>query len=162
MSEIGISHETDVRVATEVLGLIVAPRHCCGAHGFGYSASDHCPGCDFVKPTDRVWVYPSNVSRYSNDPGAALVVVEHLRRAGWLMILKAMPNGLPFLAGAGMGPGEGQEIQVRYVVSGQWMRRETAEGTRRSIHAHPVGLADTLALAVCRCALECVRVLEDR
>jgi hypothetical protein len=61
-----------------------------------------------------------------------------------------MPDGLPFLAF------EDSEIRVHYVASGQWMKHHTAGDVTLRVHASPTGMADTLALAVCRCALMCV------
>jgi hypothetical protein len=99
--------------------------------------------------------YATEVPHYSASPAAALEVVEALRQRGWLVILKAMPDGLPFLAF------ENTEIRVRYVASGQWMRNLTPADTGLRIHAHPTGMADTLALATARLALECVAAEEE-
>jgi hypothetical protein len=141
----------DHRMATEVLGYVVAPSHCCGLSGFGYHPDDRCPACEFVKPTGQPWLYPSEVPPYSRDTAASIQVVEALRQESWLVTMKAMPAGFPFRASSTDEP-----IPYRYVVETMWMPLRTVGDMRRSIHARCVGMADTLALAVCRCALECI------
>jgi hypothetical protein len=142
----------DHRMATEVLGYIVAPSHCCGSHGFGYHPDDRCPACEFVKPTGQPWLYPSEVPPYSRDTTASIQVVEALRQEGWLVTVKAMPDGFLFRAG-----NTDEEIRYPYVVEAMWIPLRTVGDMRRGIHARCVGMADTLALAVCRCALECIQ-----
>ena len=126
--------ETDMRVAEEVLGwgnLLAV-----GATVWGSP-----PGAS----------YDTNLPYFSERPDSALLVVEALRVRGWLVTLKAMPDGFPFLAG-----NSDEQIRARYVAEAMWMPCRTAEETRRKIQARLVGLADTLALAVCRCALAAV------
>lgn len=92
---------------------------------------------------------------YSRSIPKAWEVVEKLRDAGWLVVVKAMPEGFPF-----RGEHDSERWQARYAVELTWMPLQTAADMRRAIYLQPCALADSLPEAVCRAALEAVRQLE--
>lgn len=100
----------------------------------------------------------SLVPRYSTNIQDAWQVVEHLRRQGWLVVVKEMPDGFPFLGPDDMDPQP--RVFRRACCSLQWISTKGVENTRRSIHLHPIGLGDTVPEAICRAALDAVALLE--
>jgi hypothetical protein len=89
---------------------------------------------------------------YTNDIRAMWAVVEQLRELGWLVNIKAMPDGRPFYLDDNY---EGKLLKP-YTCNLSWMDRDTLEGTRKYIHTHPWGFGDTPGQAVCRAALESI------
>lgn len=87
---------------------------------------------------------------FSGEIASAWALAEHLREQGWLVTLKAIPDGEPFW----LADDDPRARVFRpYSCVLTWMRRETVEGTRRYIHAHPHGFGDTPGEAICRAAL---------
>ena len=82
---------------------------------------------------------------------AAWRVVKQLRSEGWLVIVKEMPEGFPYLAGDDWT--RDPKVHVRSYVSAQWMPLKTAEDCRRFVGLHPDGMGDSAPVAICRCAL---------
>ncbi len=93
---------------------------------------------------------------FSTDIAAAWTVVEHFRMRGWLVTVKDMPPGYPYLS----GDDPLLKLHRRAVCEMQWMPLSTAADCRRSIYRHPRGAADTPAEAICRAALEAVEAVE--
>ena len=84
--------ELDALVAEKVMGLAVAPRHCCGAQGYGLGWDDHCDGCDFNKyrlevERDGGCIPTWKGTEYSTEIAAAWEVVEKLLGLGYTLEL---------------------------------------------------------------------------
>lgn len=91
------------------------------------------------------------VPYYSTFIRESWEVVEKLRSLGWLVVLKAMPEGFPFRF-----QDDETKVHRRYVCSANWMPIKTPGDCRRYIHANPYSFDDSAPLAVCRCALYCI------
>lgn len=94
----------------------------------------------------------TSVPDYAHDIPAAWSVVEQLRAVGWLVVIKAMPDGRPFWLDDNY---EGKLLKP-YTCTLSWMRRDSIEDDRKYIHTHPWGFGDTMGQAICRVALEVV------
>jgi len=73
-----------------------------------------------------------------------LELIEMLRVEGWLVTVKAMPDGFPFLAGNDADA----KIDRRYVCELMWMPHHDLENVRKQIHIHPFGAAETMLAAI--------------
>lgn len=98
------------------------------------------------------------VPRYSTDIAAAWLLVEHFRARGWLVTIRDMPPGFPYILG---DPVEEMHLQRRAVCDLQWMPLSTAADCQRRIYRHPHGAGDTPAEAIARAALEAVDAERD-
>jgi len=95
---------------------------------------------------------------YSSDLAAAWELVERLRQQGWLVVVKAIPDGFPFLGPDDMDPVP--KVYRRFCCSLQWISIDGVKNTRRSINLHPFATGDSLPEAICRCALEAAALLD--
>ncbi|HEX8564107.1 MAG TPA: hypothetical protein VF648_00465 [Pyrinomonadaceae bacterium] len=127
--------------------------------------SDRCPVCGWqLAETQEAGCLPNDCSQrpapltradeppaYSSLINMAWIIVEHLRRQGWLVTVKEMPDGFPFEIGAMEREGE---INRRAVCELRWMPTNEHENTRKRINCHPFAAPDTAPLAICLAALE--------
>jgi Phage ABA sandwich domain len=100
----------------------------------------------------------TGLPHYSSDIGAAWLVVEALRQQGWLVEVKEMPDGFPFLGPDDMDPQP--RIFRRACCFLHWVSTQGVDNTRRYIHLHPSGLGHTTPEAICRAALDSVELLK--
>jgi hypothetical protein len=94
---------------------------------------------------------------YSSELASAWKVVEKLRGAGWLVVVKEMPDGFHYLGPGDMDPQP--KVYRRACCSLSWMPRQTEADTRRGIFLHPFAMGDTVMEAICKCALLAVAEL---
>lgn len=124
------ARELDAEVAVRVMGWRLK--------GCWWEASDgSTQGCTL---TDERW-------RPSVDIADAWRVVEHLRAEGWLITVKEMPDGYPYLGGDDI------QLRQRSVCTGLWMHRLRPE-SRGRYYPGLLGVGDSAPLAICRAALE--------
>jgi hypothetical protein len=89
---------------------------------------------------------------YVSDTAAAWVVAEKLRELGWLVVVKMIPDGHPFLLDQ---DDPRARLHKRYTCSLTWIAGRAAAGdAHKYIFAHPWAFGETLGQAICRAALE--------
>lgn len=115
-----------------------------------YGCSDHneCHGSYPV--LGHNWKCLEIVPDYSDDIAAAWQVVAHLRSIGWIVRVQEMPDGVPFVAGAGLRPEENQPLRVRAACM-LYPTPQARDGVQIC------ALGETPALAICRAALKTVQ-----
>lgn len=99
----------------------------------------------------RVMGLVIDVNDYVGSVELAWQVAERLRADGWLVAVKAIPDGHPFWLDQDDPRGR---LEKTYICSLTWMPTDTPEDTRRRIYAHPWAFGETLGRAICRGALE--------
>jgi Phage ABA sandwich domain len=99
---------------------------------------------------------------YSYEIADAWLVVDKLREMGFLVTVKDMPEGYPFVAGNDAAVDA--KLHVRAICELYFVRRFDSEQTRpvlsRKFWHAPTTMGDTPAEAICRAAL-CVLELDD-
>lgn len=101
----------------------------------------------------RVMGFLIDINPYVSDIAQTWAVVEELRRIGWLVVIKAIPDGFPFMLD---NDDPRARLEKTYICSLTWMPTDTQEGVRRRIQAHPWAFGETIGRAVCRVALEAI------
>lgn len=101
------------------------------------------------------WQMP-DLPLYSSDPAAARDLREILRKRGWLVQLKLMPDGFPWR-------NDNDEIQVHKKVYCEllWMGRDTSEDVRRRMKSRCFGFGDTEEEATARACLQALRAEKE-
>lgn len=85
--------------------------------------------------------------------------IEQWRQEGWLVSLKCMPDGRPFLAGDDWLTDP--KLYTRYLCELSWVSVDTAEDCSRRLWISPTGWGETMAIAVQRAGTDLAR-LESR
>ena len=91
--------------------------------------------------------HPSPATQWDDLP----LVIEKLRSEGWLVNMRAMPAGIPFLYG------EEQVMREAYAgldYMGERWPRSTEDCRKRIWRPHLMAVADTVPEAVCKVALQ--------
>lgn len=101
--------------------------------------------------SERVMGGPVQIHDYVGEVEHAWAVAEKLRQLGWLVVVKAIPDGFPFLLD---NDDPRARLEKVYTCSLTWMPTDTPEGERRRIFTHPWAFGETLGRAICRVALE--------
>lgn len=104
--------------------------------------------------------------RFSTDPAAAKEVTELLRRRGWLVVVKHMPDGFPFILGndAVTDP----KVRSTHFAEAQYVghqlkpERELNDYQKRMRMSHPLSFAEGAELVVCCLALEVAHLERER
>lgn len=85
--------------------------------------------------------------RFSTEIAAAWLVVARLNELGWLVVVKQMPEGVPYM----IDP-EGGKVHARVVVSLQWVQW-MKDASADAFKIGPTTVGDTVPDAVCQAAL---------
>jgi len=101
----------------------------------------------------RVMGFLIDINDYTGDIALTWAVVKELRQIGWLVVIKAIPDGFPFLLD---NDDPRARLEKTYTCALTWMPTDTIEGTRRRIFTHPWAFGETIGRAVCRVALEAI------
>jgi hypothetical protein len=125
--------ELDAQIAEKVYGLTVTWM----GHPYYRANSGHSESVPF----------------YTSEDAAAINLATKLQRDGWLVNIKLMPPGCPFIAWE-------KPVDVRACVSLQWMRRQTNDDCRKFIGLHPTAMDNDWRVALAKAALEMVMLVE--
>ncbi|MBC8488493.1 MAG: hypothetical protein H8D45_20895 [Bacteroidetes bacterium] len=90
---------------------------------------------------------PKRVPEFSKKIKFAWHIVEKLQADGWLVTIKVMPEGFPFIVF------DDNKVMSRAVCELLWMDTSTTDNLQRRLYRNPVAFADTAPLAICRAAL---------
>jgi hypothetical protein len=109
-----------------------------------------------VEANGQTW-HIARADDYSTEMAAAWQVVDKLRESDWLVVIKAMPAGIPFLFDDGdrdLKLHREAFVSLTYV---GWQRPDAPEAAhRRHFANNPMQAADTVPHAICRAALAAV------
>jgi hypothetical protein len=102
------------------------------------------PDSRYVNSTAHHWQFHAD---HSSNPASALEVVEKIRQAGWLVIIKAIPPESAFIIEGSRSeydaPSEDQEVGRGQVLVEGMNMRDRMDWKRRDT------MADTVPLAIC-------------
>lgn len=100
----------------------------------------------------------ASIPRWTRNKMLALRLVERLRLGGWLVSIVFAPPGLPFLMGncAAVDPGITARVKCELADGHFLMGKTDDDGELAEMRLDQFGLANTLAMAVCRAAWKTV------
>lgn len=127
----------------------------CTAFALEWEHERDCGGQTLV---DNIGCVCHFTPRFSTDPAASRELCEYLRKQGWMLVVKYMPSGFPFLLGtdATRDPQVNSPHAAELQYLGHRLRPadELNDLQRYLPYRHPFSFAETPEMAVASVALE--------